>query len=152
MGGIHPDEAWAAYAIEREQILEKGWWKYLAGPDTRQSGVFRWQSLNYRYEPREALASLRCPLLAIYGELDDNIADSENVPASERQPAANELPQSQSPFSRVPITACGCSANRSAPIRNQIHRSTAGSEFAVTVRTWLTEHGFVRPTPSTPDE
>ncbi len=146
------DEAWAAYAIEREQILEKGWWKYLAGPDTRQSGVFRWQSLNYRYEPREALASLRCPLLAIYGELDDNIAPSENVPAL-RAATRGERTSSVT-IAVLPGADHGLRMfSEPLSIRNQIHRSAGWvPEFAVTVRTWLTEHGFVRPTPSTPDE
>lgn len=137
------DDAWAAYAVERERILQKGWWRYLAGPDSRDSGVFRWQSLNYRYEPSEALASLRCPLLSIYGELDDNISPSDNVPALRE--ATRDSRHASVTIAVLKNADHGLRLySEPLSLRNELHRSSGWvPEFATTIRAWLKKQGII---------
>lgn len=139
------DQAWSAYAIERERIMEKGWWKFLGGPDVRDSDVFRWQTLNYRYDPREALTTLRCPLLAIYGERDDNITPGENVPALRE--ATRDAPAGRVTIAVLPDADHGLRAfSEHLSVRNQFHRSAGWvPELARTIRSWLVSRGMLEP-------
>ncbi len=144
------EEAWAHYAAARERIIDRGWWKYLSGPDTRDSYVYRWQLLNYRYEPREALAHLRCPLLAIYGEFDDNITPEENVPALKE--ATADLPRGQVTIVVLKGADHGLRRHEPDPIqRNRLHLLRGWvPEYPTTVRNWLTSNGLAPGTDEAP--
>lgn len=136
------DADWARYAAERERIIERGWWKFLAGPDTRDSSVYKWQVLNYRYEPREALSRLQCPLLALYGEFDDNITPAENVPAL--RDATTALPKDQVTIVVLPGADHGL-RQRDADYtqRTRLHlRSGWVGQFPQELKRWLAQRGF----------
>ena len=50
-------------------------------PAERDNPEWEWTRLNMAYDPIPALASLRVPLLALFGERDRNVVVAENLPA-----------------------------------------------------------------------
>lgn len=79
------DAAWERYAALRarladERIDGRFWLDILLGGDSRDSSEYRWESMNMHYDPIPALERVPCPVLALFGELDDNVVPADNAP------------------------------------------------------------------------
>ena len=73
------EASWTTYLAARERIIDLGWQRYLGGPTDRASEFYRWQVMNYPYDPEPAIRALHCPLLAVFGEGDMNISPQPNI-------------------------------------------------------------------------
>jgi len=76
-------EGWAEYRAARAEMEERGWLDYLLGPGAPEGPDWEWMRLNMFYDPVPTLERLNVPVLAIYGERDDNVVADINVPILE---------------------------------------------------------------------
>jgi hypothetical protein len=82
-GFAHTGQGWKEYAAARDKVVAR----MGRAPDDfpGSSGDPYWQSIRsfYFYDPAPALRELRIPVLALFGELDDNIVAEKNQKAWE---------------------------------------------------------------------
>ncbi len=68
------------YLELRARVDEAGWLGELLGPAELEGDDWTWTRLNGDFDQRAALRSLRCPTLALFGELDLAVAARVNAP------------------------------------------------------------------------
>lgn len=69
---------WGEYAAALARSRERSWLPYLRLPANLQDGQWEQQRLFYHYDPAPALASLRCPVLALFGGKDSGVPAEKN--------------------------------------------------------------------------
>lgn len=75
---------WQAYAAARRRAVKAGVPEGLLEPADAADPDWRWTRLNMAYDPLPALSSLRCPVLALFGERDRNVTVADNLPLMRR--------------------------------------------------------------------
>jgi hypothetical protein len=75
---------WDAFAKTIQQAKEKRWWGYVTkgGSSVKELGD-NWRTL-YSYDPSPALEKVKCPVLALFGELDTSTPVAETITNMER--------------------------------------------------------------------
>ena len=69
---------WAEYAAALARSGERSWLPYLPLPGDPKDSLWEQQRLFYHYDPGPALASLRCPVLALFGGKDLSVPAGKN--------------------------------------------------------------------------
>jgi pimeloyl-ACP methyl ester carboxylesterase len=69
---------WDEYAAALARSRERSWLPYLPLPPDAQDDGWEQQRLFYNYDPAPALAALRCPVLALFGEKDSGVPVEKN--------------------------------------------------------------------------
>lgn len=78
-------DGWAKYEKAREKALEKNWGsRYIWGSPSKDDWSWRFWRLIQDYDPMPVLKKVTCPVLAIFGELDQNVIPAVNVPLWEK--------------------------------------------------------------------
>lgn len=54
-------KGWDEYALVRERVKDKAWFKYLFAPRTSDPGNWQWGRMNWEYNPLPALTKLTAP-------------------------------------------------------------------------------------------
>lgn len=139
------DAAWERYAEKRRSIADRKiddryWLDILWGPESRDSGDYRWQALNMLHDPIPALERLACPTLALFGERDHLVDPKENVaPMRAALDRGGNRDATLAVIPRADHSLCPIDA---APVR--LHRRVGWCpEVWRTVRVWLDERGFL---------
>jgi uncharacterized protein len=82
---IRSNEKWDQYAKAQAAAKEKKWYRVqgidIRGPDKPDNGYWAHMRRSYFYDPAPTLRSLKCPLLAIFGEEDTPEGVKANVRA-----------------------------------------------------------------------
>lgn len=82
---IRSNEKWEQYLSMRNTVKDTPWYRVqgidIRGPDKQDHPQWAHMRRSYFYDPAPALKSLRCPLLAIQGELDTPKGVTANVEA-----------------------------------------------------------------------
>jgi hypothetical protein len=73
-------DGWDAYAVARHEAEEAGLPEEVFEPGSPDDPEWEWTRLNMQYDPIPTLASLDVPLLALFGEKDENVVVSDNLP------------------------------------------------------------------------
>ncbi len=84
------DADWERYEAARSRIVDKGWVSSAGVIESRDGDDYRWSALNMEYDPLPALRAVTCPVLALFGENDDNVVPGENLPPMEGALRAGE--------------------------------------------------------------
>lgn len=71
-------EGWADLERRIARGKEQNWIQYVNAPTSLEGLRWNWQHI-LSYDPRPALAALRCPVLALYGERDTIVAPEVHV-------------------------------------------------------------------------
>lgn len=69
---------WEEYSAALARSRERSWLPYLQLPSDPRDGQWEQQRLFYHYDPVPALASLRCPVLALLGGKDSGVPAAKN--------------------------------------------------------------------------
>jgi len=81
-------QPWERYQPALEKAKKSDWFRYTSVPLTADSWLFdHWRHTPLDYDPAPAIAKLRVPVLALFGELDQNVIPAKNA---ERWKAALE--------------------------------------------------------------
>jgi len=79
MRATKSDADWDSYAHASDEIKTRPWFEIVGHHESRDSDDYRWCKLNMNYDPIPALERVRCPVLALFGERDDNVTVEPNV-------------------------------------------------------------------------
>lgn len=72
---------WDAFANLRERVAtHDGWLDVLLGTEALGAPDLIWDARNMQFDPIPALQSIKCPILALFGERDGNVVPAENAP------------------------------------------------------------------------
>ncbi len=75
------DAAWESFSKVREEVTQReGWLDILLAVGNRDEPDYAWEKLNFHYDPVPTLSKVSCPVLALFGERDDNVVPADNVP------------------------------------------------------------------------
>jgi pimeloyl-ACP methyl ester carboxylesterase len=81
-------EKWEEYEAARQQAKDKKWFRFpgtdIWGPASRDDAFWASMRRFYFYDPAQTLRALKCPLLAIFGELDTPKGVKANFAALEK--------------------------------------------------------------------
>jgi len=136
------EDAWNRYAAARESVKVKGWIPYLDGLDARDSDDAKWIRMNMSYDPIPALEHVTCPVLALFGESDNNVTPADNVDPMER--ALRRAGNHDVTLKVLPRADHGLRPVDPSQPPPPLHRSTGYvPQVWTTVRKWLETHGFV---------
>ncbi len=80
---VRTGQGWDAYAAAREKVMARMGKPPDSFPGTRDNALFQNMRRFYFYDPAPTLRALRTPVLAMWGELDNNIMARKNEPAWE---------------------------------------------------------------------
>jgi len=72
-------DGWDAYKAALSASGERPWLPYLSLPTDPHDQGWEQQRLFWHYDPRPALRSLRCPVLAIFGGMDLGVPAAKNL-------------------------------------------------------------------------
>ncbi|MDX1570026.1 MAG: alpha/beta hydrolase [Xanthomonadales bacterium] len=133
---VDSDDRWKTYAERRRAALAMGIPEDVLPPSERDPESWRWSRLNMHHDPRPDLASLRIPVLALYGELDANV-----LPLVHRPLMADALDQATD-VTLVTIPGVPHNLGRSSELPH--HRSTGvGAEGFDMIMEWARARGMI---------
>lgn len=79
MKSVLTDSDWQQYVAVRDNVAAKPWFDIAEQFESRESSDFQWCKLNMHHDPIPALEKIRCPVLALFGERDDNVTVEPNL-------------------------------------------------------------------------
>lgn len=136
------DAAWAMYERALEQLRDREWLDIAGRYDKRDDDDYRWTQLNMHYDPTPALESVRCPVLALFGERDSNVTPEQNVRLM--QTALRHAGNEDVTLTVLPLADHGLrpvNPGTSVPL----HRTTGYvPDVWTTARDWLSKHAVIR--------
>jgi pimeloyl-ACP methyl ester carboxylesterase len=71
-------KGWERYRAARRKSEQRAWLPYVGLPAARDDWQWELRRLVFDYDPIPALAKVRCPTLAYFGELDLNVVPEKN--------------------------------------------------------------------------